>query len=200
MITNRFFIIFTSVLLFSACSSYKIERGISDSSIDALYRWEVRLPNNYKKKIITAGEGGTETHLFIYPDSSMFYVSEKEGLHPNYDNIMATASPRDIKRRMYGYYKFFLANCDTIVLEGIDGNNCHWKEISYRIYDTVYSFGYKNVSEQSLPVFTSIMDSYCDKWAVNPEFYFQDVQYANDSLYQIYINSEDSTIGKISEK
>ena len=95
---------------------------------------------------------------------------------------------------------FFLANCDTIVLEGIDGNNCHWKEISYRIYDTVYSFGYKNVSEQSLPVFTSIMDSYCDKWAVNPEFYFQDVQYANDSLYQIYINSEDSTIGKISEK
>jgi hypothetical protein len=80
------------------------------------------------KKIKADAESGKENQ-YLYPDSSVFYITNKQGT-PNYSLIRSQEN---------AYSKQFMS--DSLSLTGIDEKGNYWREIKY----LNLFYGYKNV-------------------------------------------------------
>ncbi len=180
------------VFLFIGCSTaYKTEKEMFYGSYVKRFRYKLKLPKGYERNNLSVGKGGLGYYVYGYTDSVMVYVSGKDVITVNNDNIRNHASKRDIKRRSPGINQF-LMTCDTITIEGKDSRNLYWKEVTYRLYnDDYYRFGYINVKETDLDKFNRVIDNVKIKCVFDEEWIAEDRQLSTDSAFQELLKSLD---------
>lgn len=122
--------VIVALSLFVSCSTMK-KTTFSTAIVNA----KISVPKGFEKKIII--HGNDIEHRFIYPDSSVFYITEEEGTPSiNYRNIDNDST---------AIQKSFLAlmENDTLTLSGKDQYGKYWKNKKLK----EISIGYLNASK-----------------------------------------------------
>ncbi|WP_339609469.1 hypothetical protein [uncultured Planktosalinus sp.] len=113
------------------CKTTEKSIHFSTKIVDA----KTSLPKGFEKEIIE--HGNDIEHRFIYPDSSVFYITEENGTPTiNYNNIDSDST---------SIQKSFLATMenDTLTLRGIDKYGKYWKNKRLK----AVSIGYLNATK-----------------------------------------------------
>lgn len=188
------FIVLTLLMVLQVigCSTaYKTEKEMFYGSYVKRFRYKLKLPKGYERNNLSVGKGGLGYYVYGYTDSVMVYVSGKDVITVNNDNIRNHASKRDFMRRFPGFRQV-LMTCDTITIKGKDKKNRYWKEVTYRLYnDDYYSFGYINVKESDLDKFNKVIDDAKIECVFDEERIAEDRQFSTDSAFQELLKSLD---------
>lgn len=126
------------------------------------------IPNNYKFQSLIYGTSNFENR-YIYPDSSMIYISNID-YPPNTQNIMKLGdSIYDFRFQEVMVVKTIVDKSEgkkvplplpeTVDFIGIDMNNNYWKE---RKIKNTY-IGYLNVAKEQKAFYDKILDSFRSK-------------------------------------
>lgn len=115
-------------------------------------KYSAEIPKGYTLKIYSAsGETGMENQ-YLYPDSSMFYISD----------FGSTINEQNIQNEGYASKKFEysmqvvgLTN-DTLILSGRNQSGAYWKEV---LIGKV-SIGYLNVSKEKKDFFDKAIETF----------------------------------------
>ena len=152
----KYFVLVLLIFLFS-CKIYRENTRVKFTHIASNTKKQKKInyflvvPNGYKLNIFEAGgEVGLE-YRYIYPDSSIIYISDLE-ISLNFENIAKnglSAKKFEFKMRQDAL------KGDTLTISGKDEKGCYWKEI---MIGTV-EFGYKNVTENKKGIFDNVLKS-----------------------------------------
>jgi hypothetical protein len=121
----------TVILLFMSCYSANKIKGINFKFYEgnSMKNAKLKIPKWASiKKIKADAESGTENQYW-YADSSVFYITDKNG----------TLNYSSIRKQDGSYSKQFML--DSISLTGVDEKGNYWREIKYR----GLFYGYSNV-------------------------------------------------------
>ncbi len=116
-------------------------------------RYTARIPKGFTAfKIEAGGEYGTDK-AFRYRDSSIIYISDYQLCDLNYENVQKAG----LWSKRFTYTKISVKSiCDTLTLEGIDGNGLYWKEV----FRGKICIGYSKVNESNKNSFDKAIESF----------------------------------------
>lgn len=137
--------IFGAIFLFYSCQSSNKLRTIHFDSYAGknVLNAKLKIPVwSSIKKISADAENGKENQ-YLYADSSVFYITNKQGT-PNYSVIRGQDD---------AYSKQFIS--DSLSLTGIDEKGNYWREIKY----LNLFYGYKNVPSNKKQVFDKVLST-----------------------------------------
>lgn len=140
----RNYILLLTLFLLINCSSYRSVRFETGEN-----KYVLNLPAGFKIKKMTDDEGIKE-HLFVYPDSSIFYIT---------DDSDSGGAVNEFKVQKFGDGIFIkILTSDTLTVEGVV-NGKYWKELKQG--DIV--LGYLKVSSDMKELFDQALNSLIKK-------------------------------------